>query len=576
MTLHSLLKKIEFLAETKVDGLSASIRYKSRKLYVALTRGDGIYGEDITNNIKFVKGVNKYLPSSFPGDLEIRGEIFMPKATFYNLNIEREKRGEQKFSTARNAASGSIRQLDPLITKSRKLSFFGYTVLDNHNFFGKSLTNSREVLERNNFSLNLPCKLCNTVSDMIEFYEKVSNNRDKLDYDIDGIVYKVNSYEQQKVLGYTSRFPKWALAHKFPAESATTKVINIKYQVGRTGTITPVAILKETIIGGVKINRSTLHNEDEIKRLDLKIGDNVILLRAGDVIPKITRVIKSNRKGNEKEIVFPIKCPSCNKILTRSNSEVALRCTNYDGCSEQSIHRLRHFVSRQAFNIEGFGEKQIRLLWKEKIIKNFNDIFLLEKSQNEGKINLLRFEGWGEKSISNLFSAIRQGSNISFDRLIYSLGIRNVGSEIAIILSNNFRDIEEFIDAFSNKEHNIILNYDGIGEIIINSLKDFFLDTKRVKLIRDLVYSLNITYSKPLKYGKLLGKKVVITGSFEKLSRKDIEKKLITEGAKISSSVTKNIDFLIVGKDPGSKLKKAENLNIDTKDIEFINEIMKD
>ena len=564
----------QILAETKVDGLSASLIYEKHKLVRALTRGDGYQGEDISKNIIFVENVKQKLPGDFPESLEIRGEIFMPKNAFIKLNKERNKNNIQIFSTARNAAAGSIRHLDPEITKQRNLSFFGYTVISKSEYFGETIQDTRNILLNHNFVLNMPVKLCSNVKDMISFYNHINDIRNKLEYDIDGIVYKVNSYKQQEIMGYTSRFPKWALAHKFPAEEVNTKIIDVKFQVGRTGSITPVAILKEVLVGGVKIGRATLHNQDEIKRLNLNIGDTVKLQRAGDVIPKIVGVSKS--KKNKIKINFPTRCPSCNQKLFNFDNEVALRCLNYDFCEEQIILRISHFVSRQALNIEGLGEKQIRFLKEKGFIKNIDDIFLLKKKHDLNLINLNKYSGWGTKSIENLFKSIEKGSIVSFDKFIYSLGIRHVGKELANTLSNNFKNLEDFIFAFSGSDKKKIPECEGLGEIIIKSLNSYFKNKKCVEVLNNLKNLLIIKYNSKASQGIYNNSKIVITGSFENFSRSEIEIKLRSLGGKIISSISKNTDFLIVGNEPGSKLDKARAINIDIKGIDFINKLMRD
>ena len=344
LKLNKTFNDFKILAETKVDGLSASLIYENHKLVRALTRGDGLQGEDITTNIIHVDNVQKKLPIDFPAKLEIRGEVFMPKIAFIKLNEQRKANNQQTFSTARNAASGSIRQLDPEITKQRKLRFFGYTIISKEKYFGETLLDTRNILLNNNFALNTPSALCSSVKEMIAFYNHINDIRDELEYEIDGIVYKLNSYEQQKKIGFTSRFPKWALAHKFPAEEVATKIVDVKFQVGRTGSITPVAILEEVLVGGVKISRATLHNQDEIKRLNINIGDIVKLQRAGDVIPKIIGVKEKANNKDKKKITFPSRCPSCNQKLIKAEKEVALRCVNYDFCEEQVVYRISHFV----------------------------------------------------------------------------------------------------------------------------------------------------------------------------------------------------------------------------------------
>ena len=574
LKLNKTFKDFKILAETKVDGLSASLIYENHKLVRALTRGDGLQGEDITSNIIHVDNVKKNLPIEFPEKLEIRGEVFMPKIAFIKLNEERKANNQQIFSTARNAASGSIRQLDPEITKQRKLRFFGYTIISKEKYFGETLLDTRNILLNNNFALNTPSALCSSVEEMIAFFNHINDKRDQLEYEIDGIVYKLNSYEQQKKIGFTSRFPKWALAHKFPAEEVTTKIVDVKFQVGRTGTITPVAMLEEVLVGGVKISRATLHNQDEIKRLNINIGDIVKLQRAGDVIPKIIGVKETANSKDKIKVTFPSTCPSCNQKLIKTEKEVALRCINFDFCEEQIVHRISHFVSRLALNIEGLGEKQIRFLIEKGIIKNTDDIFLLKRKHNDNSINLYQYDGWGKKSVENLFKAIEKSSTVTFDKFIYSLGIRHVGKELAITLSNNFKSLEELIYAFSNLDKESLPECEGLGEVIINSLQSYFLNQKCLTLVTNLKNHLNIKYTNNLSQGIYKDKKIVITGSFESFKRSEIEVKLRSLGGKVLSSISKNTDFLIAGKDAGSKLKKAESMKIDIKGIDFVNDLM--
>lgn len=574
LKLNKTFKDFKILAETKVDGLSASLIYENHKLVRALTRGDGLQGEDITSNIIYVDNVKKNLPIEFPEKLEIRGEVFMPKIAFTKLNEERKAKNQQIFSTARNAASGSIRQLDPEITKQRKLRFFGYTIISKEKYFGETLLDTRNILLNNNFALNTPSALCSSVEEMIAFFNYINDIRDELEYEIDGIVYKLNSYEQQKKIGFTSRFPKWALAHKFPAEEVATKIVDVKFQVGRTGSITPVAILEEVLVGGVKISRATLHNQDEIKRLNINIGDIVKLQRAGDVIPKIIGVKKTANDKDKIKITFPSTCPSCNQKLIKTEKEVALRCINFDFCEEQIVYRISHFVSRLALNIEGLGEKQIRFLIEKGIVKNTDDIFLLKRKHNNNSINLYQYDGWGKKSVENLFKAIEKSSTVTFDKFIYSLGIRHVGKELAITLSNNFKSLEELIYAFSNLDKESLPECEGLGEVIINSLQSYFLNQKCLTLVTNLKNHLNIKYTNNLSQGIYKDKKIVITGSFESFKRSEIEVKLRSLGGKVLSSISKNTDFLIAGKDAGSKLKKAESMNIDIKGIDFVNDLM--
>ena len=550
-------KNLFVLAETKVDGLSASLRYEKRMLKIGLTRGDGNKGEDITRNLQHIEGIKKALPQEFPENLEIRGEIFMKKNIFQELNKKRKEQGLSLFSTPRNAAAGSVRQLNPKITKERKLSFYGYTIIGGKEFFGNSLKKIRDILFKYNFSLNEPSAYCSSVEEMIKFYENVNNIRSSLNYDIDGVVYKVNDINKHEKIGETSRWPKWALAHKFAAENAITIIKDVSFQIGRTGTITPVGILEEVVIGGVKINRATLHNKDEIERLNLSLGDTISIQRAGDVIPKITSVIKKSQ--NPVSIKFPEQCPSCNSELKRLENEAAIRCLNSRNCSEQKIYSLIHFVSRNAFDISGLGEKQIRIFWKKGYILNFHDIFLLEDKIYNKEINLKEIEGFGEKSISNLLSSIKMSKNISFDKFIFSLGIRHVGQGIALILSRKFEDFDKLISFLLNSQSDEKI--DGVGDVILNSIKNYFKDEHNLEQVKQLLKIINVNFEKK-KSSNFSNKTIVVTGTFKKFPRKKIEKILIEKGAIISSSVSKKTDLLFCGDDPGSKLKKAIKLKI--------------
>ena len=423
--------------------------------------------------------------------------------------------------------------------------------------FRSSLDNIRKLLIKYDFLLNQPSKLCSNFEEMINFYDKINSSRSLLNYDIDGIVYKIDSIIDQEKLGATSRYPRWALAHKFPAENAITIIKDVSFQVGRTGTITPVAILKEVKIGGVKINRATLHNQDEIERLALSLGDTISIQRAGDVIPKITSVVK--KADNPKKIEFPKYCPSCNSILKRNQNEAAMRCLNHNNCSEQVINSLSHFVSRNAFDILGLGDRQIRLFWEKKIIKNFTDIFLLEEKTINGEVSLKNIEGLGEKSIANLFVSINSSKKISFSRFIYSLGIRHVGQGIALIISRKFDNVNKFIEYFLRCEDTESI--EGVGDIIINSIKSYLNNNNYISQINTLLKYIDLQYDTHIN-NKFSNKIIVVTGSFENYSRNDITQKLISMGAKVSSSISKKTDYLFCGEGPGSKLKKAKLLKV--------------
>ena len=571
----SISGEFKIIAETKVDGLSASLRYEDKILKLALTRGDGVKGEDITNNVNFISGVKKILPNDFPSKMEIRGEIFMPRNVFSSLNEDRKKNGEELFSTPRNAAAGSVRQLNPIITKNRKLSFFGYTILCEGNSLGNSTSEIRKKLKNYGFTLNEPSKLCCNLQEMIDFHKYILNNRDSLNYDIDGIVYKLDDLRLHKILGSTNRYPRWALAHKFPSEINYAQVKNVIFQVGRTGSITPVAILDPVTIGGVKISRATLHNEDEIKRLGIVIGDTVSIQRAGDVIPKIISVVKQKRIKDYKNISLPINCPSCGSKLYKENGEAVKRCINYYECEDQLINKLYHFVSRGAFDIEGLGEKVINNFWKKGYIKKYSDIFDLKYKIKNQIIDLTSMEGWGEKSVDNLLLSIEKSKKISFNKFIFSLGIRHIGQGISLLLSSKFKSFEELALFFENVKKQNCQKIEGIGEIIIKSLEEFFLLQRNKEEIKKIKEHIKIEYPKKSISNTYSDKTYVITGTFDDFPRNKIQEKIIFLGSKISSSISKNTDFLIVGNEPGSKFEKAKKIGIKLLYLDDLKELMK-
>ena len=561
---------LEFLAEPKIDGLSATLIYKNGKLELGATRGDGKQGENITENIKSIKEIPHYLEGKYPKEIEIRGEIYMSNSEFEKLNFIREKNSLPVFANPRNAAAGSVRQLDPQITASRKLGFFAYNWGSVSEKIGNSLVEVREFIDNLGFSLNNPVELCFNLDQMMDFYNKIYEHRSNLDFDIDGIVYKLNDISYYDRLGSTDHSPRYAISHKFPAELGITKLNDVKFQVGRTGAITPVAELTPVTIGGVRIQRASLHNKDEIKRLGLVIGDTVSLKRAGDVIPQIVSYNHKLRPANYKYIIFPEKCPSCNNFLKHEQNDTIIRCLNHNNCKEQIIGQLIHFVSRNAFNIDGLGEKQVIELFKNNLIREPADIFALalpaEKIKHEKIINL---PGWGELSLSNLIDSINNSKNQTIEKVIYSLGIRHLGLGTAKLISKNFNTADQFIDRILTlNEENVdklikdLSSINGIGEKAILSLIAYFTENKILfsNLLKYITISESINSLDTSHY--FYGKRLVFTGKFEYMSRTEIKNKSEKIGALISSQVSNKTDFLILGLKPGSKVNKAKELSV--------------
>ena len=432
-------ENMEFVAEPKIDGLSATLIYKNGKLILGATRGDGKQGENITDNIKTIEDIPKTLKGKYPEEIEIRGEIFISNSEFERINILRIQNSLPQFANPRNAAAGSVRQLDSKVTASRKLGFFAYSWGLLSSPIGKSLMEVRQNIKNMGFNLNHPVKLCLDLHEMLQFYENIYQNRSNLDFDIDGIVYKLNNLSYYDRLGATGHSPRYAVSHKFPPEVGLTILNDVKFQIGRTGAITPVAELKPLTIGGVRIQRASLHNKDEISRLGIVIGDTVSVKRAGDVIPQVINYIPNLRPKKNRAIVFPTNCPSCHSLLKREYNEAIIRCINSGKCNEQIKGQLVHFVSRNAFNIEGLGEKQIIELFDRNIIKEPADIFLINlEMKKDIKEKIIGLSGWGELSLSNLIKSINNAKNQSIDKVIYSLGIRHVGLGTAKLISKNY------------------------------------------------------------------------------------------------------------------------------------------
>ncbi len=549
----NLEQKLEYICEPKIDGLSLNLTYKKGYLLTAATRGDGKIGENVTNNIQNIENIPMSLKGNYPELIEIRGEIFLSKSDFQKINENLEN--SNKFSNPRNAAAGSLRQLDYNISRSRPLKFLAHGI-------GKS---SKDFIQFDKFYENLETfgivrnKLNLKTSNLklvYQFYKQVDNKRSSLDYDIDGLVVKLNSLSNQKRLGIVGKNPRWSLALKFSAEKAKTLIKDIDFQVGRTGSITPVARLESVNIGGVIISNATLHNFDEIKKKNIQIGDLVEIQRAGDVIPQVLRVTKKNT-NKCKNIEPPKACPVCGGETYKEKNEAVLRCTNTYGCYAQQISQIIHFISKKALNIDGFGEKQAKQFYDLKIISNIADIFLLEKNKNI----IENLEGWGSLSFKNLISSIDKSKTINLDKFIYSLGIRFIGEINAEILAKEFKNIENFVSLSDNTS--VLTNIDGLGPKAVSSIIEYFSHTQNLSLIKKLSKILDIKNNIVSNSKNFFNNKsIIFTGTLNSISRDEAKHMAKEVGAKILSSVTKNTDYVIVGDKAGSKEKKARELNL--------------
>ncbi|PIR39626.1 MAG: DNA ligase (NAD(+)) LigA [Alphaproteobacteria bacterium CG11_big_fil_rev_8_21_14_0_20_39_49] len=559
--------EVDIFAEPKIDGLSFSARYEKGVFVRGATRGDGTTGEDITENLK------QFLPTKlqggFPDILEVRGEVYMSHKDFQALNKEQEKNGGKIFANPRNAAAGSLRQLDARITKSRNLKYFMYGWGEVSEQIADKQSDMIESFEKMGLSTNPLSKIVNNTKQILDNYSYIYAKRPNLDYDIDGIVYKINLIERQQRLGFISRSPRWAIAHKFPAEQAKTILEKINIQVGRTGALTPVAELTPITVGGVVVSRATLHNKDEIERKDIREGDTVIIQRAGDVIPQVVGVDIKLRPADSKAFVFPDKCPICGSIAKKEDGEAVTRCTGGLICDAQAVESLKHFVSRDAFDIEGLGEKQIKSFWEGGIISKPSDIFKLEENEKNSLKSIGNREGWGKKSVENLFNAINEKRKIELNRFIYALGIRFVGTTTAKLLAfsyNNFKNWEENMKKasdVSSEEYNELLSIDGIGEKVARSIVQFFREEHNIEEINKLAQILDIQNAeRPKSNSPVAGKTVVFTGTLIKMTRSEAKAKAESLNAKVSGSVSKKTDYVVAGEEAGSKLKKAAELGV--------------
>lgn len=558
---------VETVAEPKIDGLSLSIRYEKGKLVQAATRGDGAVGENVTANVLTIQDVPRNLPAGAPDVVEVRGEVYMGKADFLALNKAQEEAGGKVFANPRNAAAGSLRQLDSSITAKRPLRFFAYAWGE----LSAPVTDSQmgfiNQLKDWGFSVNPLTRVCASLADLMANYQRINEARASLDYDIDGIVYKVNRLDWQGRLGFVSRAPRWAIAHKFPAEQAQTILNDISIQVGRTGTLTPVAELEPVTVGGVVVSRATLHNKDEIERKGVRVGDTVIIQRAGDVIPQVVSVVMEKRIDGSEPFTFPDTCPECGSHAVREEGEAAIRCTGGLICPAQAVERLKHFVSRDAFDIEGLGAKNIETFFKEGLIKTPVDIFTLQQNH---EATLRGREGWGEKSVDNLFAAIKDRSTISLDRFIYALGIRQVGQATARLLAKQYLTLDGWIEAMMAAEdkegdaYKDLTSIDGIGDSMAGDLLAFFDEPHNRDVLDKLKELVTVEDFIPPdeSTSPVAGKTVVFTGALETLSRSEAKAQAQNLGAKVSGSVSKKTDIVVAGPGAGSKEKKARELGL--------------
>ncbi len=549
--------KLEYSVEPKIDGISASLTYKNGSLIMGTSRGDGTTGEVITENLKTIKDIPQKITSKdFPKDIDIRGEVFIKRSEFDKLKND--------FANPRNAASGSLRQKNPNETKKIPLNFVAYT----YGYFESDKIRKQSdflnFLQRWGFKTNEHNKILNSIDDLRNFHKKFEKERFDLEYDVDGLVYKINSLELQKRLGFTANSPRWAIAHKFSADSAFSKIIDINIQVGRTGALTPVARIKPVNIGGVVVSNATLHNEDEIIRKDIRISDTVKIERAGDVIPHVILVDLKKRDKKSKKFNFPLTCPSCGSETIKEFNNITKkydavrRCAN-EGyqCEKIAIEKIKHFISKEALNIDGLGKKVVEKFWDLKLIRFPQDIFNLDYNQ------ISKLEGWGDLSVSNLKFSIDQSKKVSLDKFLYSIGIRHIGIENAKLLAEYTKSISNFLSFIKNKKINEFLNIDGIGDTQINSLKKFFDNKSNYKIIEKLSSILNISDLKLNKSGKLLNNTFMFTGKLSNMSRAEAKSLIEENSGSVVSSVNKKLKYLIIGEKPTNrKVEQAKELGI--------------
>jgi DNA ligase (NAD+) len=571
-------EQVAVTAEPKIDGLSISLRYENGKLVQAATRGDGQEGENVTRNCETIGDIPRVVKvEDFPSVFEVRGEIYMSHKDFAELNERQSQAGAKVFANPRNAAAGSLRQLDPAITASRPLRFFAYAWGQVDGLPAGTQMGVIEAFGRWGFPVNPLMEVCNGVDDLLAHYRAIEEQRATLGYDIDGVVYKVNRLDWQERLGFVSRSPRWAIAHKFAAEKATTILEGIDIQVGRTGALTPVARLKPVTVGGVVVSNATLHNEDEIARKDIRIGDTVIVQRAGDVIPQVLGHLPDKRPADAVRYEFPHVCPACGSHAVREVNEktgkadAVRRCTGGLICPAQRVERLKHFVSRNAFDIEGMGDKVIQEFYDDGLIQSPQDIFTLQ-ARNERSLKKLKDrEGWGETSAKNLFAAIDERRAISLDRFIFALGIRHVGETTARVLARAYGTAGAFLDAMqaaqddASEAYQELTSIDGIGNVVADAVAEFFAEPHNLAVVRELAdQHLDIQPMEAVATDSpVAGLTVVFTGALERMTRDEAKAMAERLGAKVAGSVSKKTDLVVAGPGAGSKLKKATELGVE-------------
>jgi DNA ligase (NAD+) len=566
------------VAEPKIDGLSLSLRYEDGELVRAATRGDGFTGEDVTANVRTIKDIPAKLKGRhIPAACELRGEVYMQKSDFLALNKKQEEAGDTVFANPRNSAAGSLRQKDVAVTASRPLKFFAYAWGEMSDYPMEEPTQHAMLtwLDKAGFTVNPEITLCHGVDDALAFYRRIGEVRAMLGYDIDGVVYKVDRIDWQARLGFAGRAPRWAIAHKFAAEQAMTVLNGIDIQVGRTGALTPVARLEPVTVGGVVVQNATLHNADEIERKDVRVGDTVVIQRAGDVIPQVVSVVLDKRPNNAKAYEFPTRCPVCGSHAIRENGEVVTRCTGALICPAQAVERLKHFVSRLAFDIDGLGDKQIQEFYDEGIIMHPVDIFTLQKRDARATNKLRDREGYGETSVRNLFAAIDERRKVELNRLIFALGIRHIGEGNAKLLARHYGSFAAFREAMlaaaagQGEEGNTSEAYadlnaiDGVGEIVADAVVEFFAEKRNVAALDELLGEIEVLdVAQANTDTAVAGKTVVFTGSLTKFTRDEAKAAAERLGAKVAGSVSKKTDYVVAGEDAGSKLTKARDLGV--------------
>ena len=541
---------VEYICELKIDGLAISIKYEDGRLVSAATRGDGSVGEDVTENIKTIFSIPRVLKDN--RSFEVRGEVYLPRKSFELLNTERENNNEVLFANPRNAAAGSLRQLDSKITAKRRLSTFIYSIVGDDSIISQE--NALNTAKEYNLPVNPNFKLCKNIDEVIDYINYWTEHKKNLPYDIDGIVIKVNSYSTQEEVGYTQKSPRWATAYKFPEEELATKLLDVELSVGRTGIITPVAILDPIVISGSTVSKASLHNKDIIEELDIHIGDMVVVKKAGEIIPKVVRVIRELRAEGSTKYEMPNTCPSCGQQTYTKENDPFTRCKNPD-CPDQNIRRIIHFASRDALNIEGLGDKVVTTLYEKGIIAHTIDLFSLEREK------LISLDRMGEKSVDNLLNAIENSKQNNLDKVIFALGILNVGKKAGKILAEKYLNLTNLMNATLDE----LVNLDDVGQITAESILDYLSDENNIKFINDLIkVGMNPQYEvQEVNTNNIFaGKIVVLTGKLVELTRNEAKEYLEKYGAKVTGSVTSKTDLVIAGEKAGSKLAKAEQLGI--------------